>query len=48
MRTDGSRPSLPIHDGSKPAQWLHVRSALNPADELSRGLFAKEVLTSQR
>ena len=37
-----NHPSV-IHDGSKPAQWRHVGSALNPAHDLSRGLIAEEL-----
>ena len=42
-----NHPSV-IHDGSKPAQWRHVGSALNPAHDLSRGLIAEELLTIQK
>lgn len=34
-----------IHDGSQPAQWRYVDSNSNPADDASRGLQAKDMLT---
>ena len=36
-----------VHDGYTPAHWQHVGSALNAEDDLSRGLTAEELLTSQ-
>ena len=37
-----------IHDGSNPSQWKYVPSALNPADDASRGLTVREFLSSRR
>ena len=37
-----------IHDGSNPEQWMYVPTALNPADDASRGLTAREFLSSRR
>ena len=36
-----------VHEGSTPAHWQHVSSALNAEDDLSRGLTAEYLLTSQ-
>lgn len=33
-----------IHAGSNPNQWRHVESQLNPADDVSRGLSAQEIV----
>ena len=37
-----------IRDCTVPAQWHHIDSSQNPADDLSRGLSAKGLLESQR
>ena len=37
-----------IHDGSLPSQWRHVDTASNPADDASRGLDAKQMLSCTR
>ena len=37
-----------IHENSAPHQWKHVRSDLNPADEVSRGLTVEEMSTSSK
>lgn len=37
-----------IHSGSKPHQWHHVPSKLNPADDISRGLSAKDLVHNER
>jgi len=37
-----------IRDGSVPEQWRHVASADNPADDVSRGLTATEIVTNER
>ncbi|XP_038060502.1 uncharacterized protein LOC119731404 [Patiria miniata] len=37
-----------IHSGSSPSQWHHVVSRLNPADDVSRGQTAEELLTNKR
>ena len=37
-----------IHEDSKPEQWRHVNSALNPADDASRGLNGAELKSSCR
>ena len=37
-----------IHEGSSPTQWRHVRSELNPADDVSRGLTFEELIENQR
>lgn len=33
-----------IHARSSPPQWLHSRSELNPADKVSRGVFASQLV----
>ena len=42
-----NRVSL-IHDGSDPGQWRHIAGDLNPADDPSRGLNAKQLVDSDR
>jgi len=37
-----------IHDGSDLSQWNYVPTNINPADDVSRGLTAKELLSSER
>ena len=37
-----------IRNFSKPDQWRHVRDDINPADEASRGLRPKELLTTSK
>ena len=37
-----------IHDGSSLSQWRHIRSELNSADDVSRGLSVDELIRSQR
>ena len=37
-----------IHDGSEPSQWNYVPTNINPADDVSRGLTAKELLNDVR
>ncbi|KAL9958369.1 hypothetical protein ACROYT_G035375 [Oculina patagonica] len=37
-----------IHDGSKPSQWKYVPTKINPADDVSRGLTAEELLRKER
>jgi hypothetical protein len=37
-----------IYSGSKPAQWRHVRTELNPADDVSRGTITDKMINSQR
>ena len=37
-----------IHDCSNPHQWKHVPSKLNPADDISRGQSAKDLIQNQR
>ena len=36
-----------IHRSSRPAQWHHVATAMNPADDVSRGLSAQALLASE-
>ena len=36
-----------IHERSEPKQWRHVDSASNPADDVSRGMTASELLPSE-
>jgi len=37
-----------IHSGSDPSQWRYVDSESNPADDVSRGLKASELVSSPR
>ena len=37
-----------IHDGSEPSQWNYVPTNINPADDVSRRLTAKELLNNVR
>ena len=37
-----------IHENSAPHQWRHVKSDLNPADEVSRGLTVEEMSASSK
>ena len=37
-----------IHSGSSPDHWRHVRSEMNPADDVSRGLSMQELVHSKR
>jgi hypothetical protein len=37
-----------IREGSSPENWRHVESALNPADDASRGLDADQLITHQQ
>lgn len=37
-----------IHEQSSPDQWRHVDSQSNPADDVSRGMSAEELVTSER
>ena len=37
-----------ICEGSSPSQWRHVRTELNPADDVSRGLSFEQLIRSQR
>ena len=37
-----------IHDGSSPEQWRYVDSKLNPADDVSRGLTADQLIRNER
>ena len=37
-----------IHDGSSPSQWRKVGTKQNPADDVSRGWSAEEVVSSKR
>ena len=37
-----------IHERSDRSQWKYVDTASNPADDISRGMSAKEILASQR
>ena len=37
-----------IREQSSPSQWRHIGTKDNPADELSRGMNAKELTTSKR
>ena len=37
-----------IHSGSSPSQWRHVDSKSNPADDVSRGLLATEMIDNER
>ncbi len=37
-----------IHDGSKTSQWRYVGSKQNPADDVSRGLNAQQLIDSER
>ena len=37
-----------IHDQSSPAQWRHVDTAQNPADDVSRGMSADDIIKSER
>lgn len=37
-----------IHDGSLPSQWKYVDTASNPADDATRGLEAKRMLSQTR
>ena len=37
-----------IHDGFSPAQWRHVDTKRNPADDASKGQSAEALLTNSR
>ena len=37
-----------IHQTSEPCQWRHVKSESNPADDATRGLTARELLSDNR
>ena len=37
-----------IHENSKPRQWRHISSELNPADDASRGLVVDEMILNKR
>ena len=37
-----------LHDSSSPEQWRYVNSELNPADDVSRGLSASDLVHSTR
>lgn len=37
-----------IHNGSTPNRWRHVPMGMNPADNISRGLTAKELMERSR
>ena len=37
-----------IHESSEPSQWKYVPTNINPADDVSRGLTVKELLTNER
>ncbi|XP_064647483.1 uncharacterized protein LOC135500166 [Lineus longissimus] len=37
-----------IHEGSSPTQWRHVDTENNPADDVSRGLMADELIANTR
>ena len=37
-----------IHEVTSPAQWKHVGTKQNPADDASRGLSAEALLKSER
>ena len=37
-----------IHNGFTPVQWKHIGTDLNPADDVSRGLSAKQMISSVR
>jgi len=37
-----------IHDGSELSQWNYVPTNINPADDVSRGLTVKELLSNKR
>ncbi|KAJ8031990.1 hypothetical protein HOLleu_25384 [Holothuria leucospilota] len=37
-----------IHEGTSPSQWSHVESQSNPADDITRGVSAERLVTSQR
>ena len=37
-----------IHDGSELSQWNYVPTNINPADDVSRGLKVKELLSNER
>ncbi|KAK8378966.1 hypothetical protein O3P69_009593 [Scylla paramamosain] len=37
-----------IHTSSEPAQWQHLHSELNPADDATRGLLAQQLLDGGR
>ena len=37
-----------IHDGSSPEQWRYVDSKSNPADDVSRGLTAEQLIRNER
>ena len=37
-----------FHDGSDLSQWNYVPTNINPADDVSRGLTAKELLSNER
>ena len=37
-----------IHQGSTLDQWHHIESSLNPADDVSRGLSANDIVQSER
>ncbi|XP_071094614.1 uncharacterized protein [Haliotis cracherodii] len=37
-----------IHESSEPNQWRHVGSTENPADDMSRGLDADKMVSSDR
>ncbi|XP_072171694.1 uncharacterized protein [Diadema setosum] len=37
-----------IHEGSKPKQWRYVDTRQNPADDVSRGMTAEQLMNSDR
>ncbi|XP_038072937.1 uncharacterized protein LOC119741257 [Patiria miniata] len=37
-----------IHSGSSPSQWHHIESTLNPADDVTGGQTAEEMLANKR
>ena len=37
-----------IHEGTTPSQWKYVNTKVNPADDISRGLNAPELLENNR
>ena len=44
----GQQAMAIIHLGSRLSQWNHIASEINPADDLSRGLCVRDLISSER